>query len=109
MPEILWKILSASNLNLTSFPSTAAVGFTYNIELGLPVTTTQSLGHAETGADGAARGQSVACRDRPGGWHPVLLAGCGGRACPVRFRSANGRGLGTILGERAEAVGDEEF
>jgi hypothetical protein len=34
----------ASSLNLTSFPSTAAVGFTYNIELGLPVATTQSLG-----------------------------------------------------------------
>jgi hypothetical protein len=34
----------ASSLNLTSFSSTAAVGFTYNIELGLPVATTQSLG-----------------------------------------------------------------
>jgi hypothetical protein len=34
----------ASGLNLTSFPSTAAVGFTYNIELGLPVATTESLG-----------------------------------------------------------------
>jgi hypothetical protein len=34
----------ASSLNLTSFPSTTAVGFTYNIELGLPVATTQSLG-----------------------------------------------------------------
>jgi hypothetical protein len=34
----------ASSLNLTSFPSTALVGFTYNIELGLPVATTQSLG-----------------------------------------------------------------
>src|SRR5205085_5517283 len=34
----------ASSLNLTSFPSTAAIGFTYNIELGLPVATTESLG-----------------------------------------------------------------
>jgi hypothetical protein len=34
----------ASGLNLTSAPSTAAIGFTYNLELGLPVATTESLG-----------------------------------------------------------------
>ena len=34
----------ASGLNLTSFTPTTAVGIVYNIELGLPVTTTESLG-----------------------------------------------------------------
>jgi len=34
----------ASGLNLSSFTPTTAVGVVYNIQLGLPVTTTESLG-----------------------------------------------------------------